>query len=192
MTESYPLHWPSGQPRTDRWKRARSNFNVSQMNAQEGIFAEIKRLGGRNPIMSTNIRLRNDGLPYAQQSRIDDPGVAVYFTLKGRPMVFACDKWDQIKDNMRAIQKTIEALRGIERWGSGEMMQQAFTGFMALPPAEKEWWTILAVDRSMPLDIVEMSYKRLAMKAHPDNGGSHEEMSKLNAAIEKARREKNG
>lgn len=42
-------------------------------------------------------------------------GVAVYFTLKGQQFCFACDHWDEIKDNMQAIHKTIEALRGIER-----------------------------------------------------------------------------
>ena len=38
---------------------------------------------------------------------------AVYFTYKQKPMCFACDKWDQVHDNIYAIGKTIKALRGI-------------------------------------------------------------------------------
>ncbi len=47
----------------------------------------------------------------------DDRGVAVYFTHLRRSMCFTCDKWDQVEDNLYAIVKTIETLRGIERWG---------------------------------------------------------------------------
>jgi hypothetical protein len=48
-------------------------------------------------------------------------------------MCFACDRWDSVADNVQAIRKTIEALRGIERWGTGDMVQRAFAGFVALP-----------------------------------------------------------
>lgn len=34
---------------------------------------------------------------------------------------------------MRAIEKTIEALRGLERWGAKEMVNAPFRGFKALP-----------------------------------------------------------
>lgn len=49
-------------------------------------------------------------------------------------MCFACEKWQDVYGNIYAIGKTIEALRGIERWGTGDMVEQAFTGFVALPP----------------------------------------------------------
>ena len=40
----------------------------------------------------------------------------------------ACDKWDSIRDNLHAVAKTIEALRGIDRWGTGEMVDAGTLG----------------------------------------------------------------
>jgi hypothetical protein len=72
------------------------------------------------------VQLRQDGLPYANRRAPSDTGAAVYFSYKGRQMCFACDKWQDVYDNIYAISKTIEALRGIERWGAGDMVEQAF------------------------------------------------------------------
>lgn len=187
--EAYPLQWPQGQSRTPDYMRRDAAFKTSQNAAQIGVLEEIKRLGGRNPVISTMIKVRNDGLPYAQQSRITDPGVAVYFQYKGKPMCFACDRWKTVGDNMQAIRKTIEAIRGIERWGSGEMMERAFTGFTALPPPPSVNWRDILSHPSNLIDA-ENNFRRLAMKWHPDApGGTHDKMTRLNEAIEQARRE---
>lgn len=172
-TEAYPLHWPEGRPRTKRPQPSR--FGVSFASARDGLVEEIERLGGRNVVISTNVALRQDGLPYANQRTPDDPGVAVYFVYKGDQHCFACDQWDKVKDNIRATQKTIEALRGIARWGTGDMMQRAFTGFQALPDLDNEgaeWWEILGVARHADRDTVEAAYHTRRRDAHPDRGGS--------------------
>lgn len=41
---------------------------------------------------------------------------------------------------------------------------------------------------SVTQQIVEAGFKALAMKCHPDTGGKHEDMVKLNASVEKLRR----
>lgn len=179
MTEAYPLQWPAGKPRTSRPERAR--FDVSQDRAQTGILQQIRMLGGKLPVISTNIPLRRDGLPYANRKVGDDKGVAVYFTLRSQQMCFACDRWDDIKDNMQAIHKTIEALRGIERWGSGDMVQQAFTGFLALPSQESPY-DVLGVKPTASQEEIEAAYRQKARFAHPDAGGSTEAMQRLNDA----------
>ena len=131
VTEAYPLSWPVGVPRTRH--PAQSAFGeVTIHRATQELLWEIERMGGRLPVVSTNLELRNDGLPYSKQRPIADHGVAVYFTRKGHQMVFACDRWNRIEHNMRAITKTIEAMRGIERWGSSDLMERAFAGFEAL------------------------------------------------------------
>ena len=89
-------------------------------------------MGGSGVILSTNIPLRNDGLPYANSREPNDPGVAVYFQHKKREMCFACDAFKTVRENAYSIGKTIEALRGIERWGASDMMERAFRGFAAL------------------------------------------------------------
>ena len=114
MTEAFPLQWPASRPHTPT--PARSRFDTSQDRAQRTLVDEVRRMGGSNLVISTNIELRRDGLPYAGRREPADKGVAVYFDYRKRPMCFACDRWARIGDNIYAIAKTIEALRGIERW----------------------------------------------------------------------------
>lgn len=189
---AYPLCWPVGKGRTASWKRERSNFGTQKGRISPGRVTDellqeiLHRLYGKDLIISTNIRLRLDGMPYADQRKVDDPGVAVYFTYKNKPMCFACDRWIDIHDNLWAIAKTIDALRGIARWGSGDMLEAAFTGFVALPKPDKgrKWWQVLELASEHQSEAtVEEAYRRLAMKHHPDRqGGSSAKMAEINVA----------
>jgi hypothetical protein len=106
----------------------------------------------------------------------------VYFRHKKKPMCFACDRWENIEDNMHAIAKTIDALRVIERWGYGQMVEQAFTGFTALPAPEQPW-QVLGLNTSAPTRAqIEEAHRRLAMQHHPDRGGDTQQMARINAA----------
>ncbi|MDH5257002.1 MAG: J domain-containing protein [Gammaproteobacteria bacterium] len=189
----YPLCWPDGWPRTPQHKVMHSAFRVSQESAQNNLLKELKSLGAKQVYLSTNIRLRQDGLPYASQRPPEDKGVAVYFKYKDRDMSFACDKYYQIGDNIHAIGKTINALRGIECWGASDMMERAFTGFEALPdPAAagaERWQDVLQVGNSYTLSECETNFKLLAKDHHPDKGGDAEEFKKLVVARDQARRE---
>jgi hypothetical protein len=187
--DAHPLQWPSGRARTAFYQREHARFDVSFARARDNIVNEVRLLVGRyrdpQTVISTNISLRRDGLPLANQRQPDDTGVAVYFTYKGRQMSFACDRWTKIEHNMQAIAKTIEALRGISRWGTGDMLEAAFTGFEALPSPSttKDWWVVLGVSRHATRDEVMFAYRRLASEAHPDKpSGSHERMAELNEA----------
>jgi hypothetical protein len=84
-------------------------------------------------IISSDLKLRNDGLPYSNQRTPEDNGIAVWWKIDGERRVIAPDKYTKIEDNLYAIGKTLEAMRGIERWGGGEIMVRTFTGFTALP-----------------------------------------------------------
>lgn len=185
MIESYPLFWPQSRPRTPAHQVARSRFDSTQDRAQRALLDEIRRLGGRETILSTNIRLRNDGLPYASQREPDDAGVAVYFTYKKQPMCFACDRYWRMWENMHAIRLTIEALRGIARWGTGDMMESAFRGFTALPApgAQRSWREVLGVAADeTDINVVRANYRSRAAQEHPDRGGDHNAMSEINQA----------
>ncbi|MFP3564751.1 hypothetical protein [Paraburkholderia sp. SIMBA_030] len=199
MTTAYPLQWPAGRPRTDRYRRENGKFDVTFTRARDNIVDEVRLLcGGRwatdpNIVISTNIGLRRDGLPLAGQRAPDDPGVAVYFTYKKRQMSFACDRWLKIEHNMQAIAKTIEALRGIARWGTGDMLEAAFTGFTALPSpgAVRHWREVIGVGPEVrDLTAIRSEYRRRAAQHHPDRaGGSHDAMTELNAALAAAEKE---
>lgn len=179
--EAYPLQWPAGKPRASFPEASRFDRSRSLAVSLKGLLNEIRLLGGSLPVISTNIKLRLDGLPYSNQAQPRDKGVAVYFTLKKQPMCFACDRWDRVEDNLYAIAMTIGALRGIERWGSGSMVEQAFTGFVAIP-APKSPWDVLGVPRGASQDEIDSAYREQAKKAHPDAGGTPESMQELNEA----------
>lgn len=193
MTEAFPLQWPQHKTRTQPHRQERSRFRVSSFAlVRDELMRELNLLGAKSVVLSSNIPLRNDGLPYANFKRLNDTGAAVYFQYKGKSMCFACDRWERVEDNIQAIRHTIAALRGIARWGSGDMLEAAFTGFQALPApssAVKDWWQVLFVRRGAPLTEIEKAYRDMARLAHPDNGGSDEQMAELNAAIAAARKE---
>ena len=134
------------------------------------LLHEIHLLGGTLPVLSTNMPLRLGRVcPTLNFRQPEDKGVAVYFTLKGQQMCFACDRWDSVADNVHAIRKTIEALRGIERWGTGDMVQQAFTGFIALPSNSP--WAVLGLKPDANPDEIKAAYREKARTATPDQGG---------------------
>jgi hypothetical protein len=189
MVEAYPLQWPAGWKRTREYLRKNGPFKVPPQQARREMLEEIRRLGGKEIIVSTNQPLNKDGSPSLVRRAIYDPGVAVYFKRKGRDVVFACDQYGEVHDNMRAISKTAEALRGIERWGASDMLERAFTGFEALPaPAPEQWWQVLGVRQGASSDEVTRAYREKARAAHPDTGGSEAAMARLNAARAQALR----
>ena len=187
--EAYPLHWPEGWPRTK--KRERSRFQTTFGLARDCLMEEIARLGGRLPILSTNVPLRRDGLPYASAKEPEDPGVSVYFEYKGKQMCFACDRFDLVKDNTQAIRKTIDAIRGIERWGASDMMRRAFSGFVALPePGKESWRDVLGCHRGdESFVLIKARYLPLVKKHHPDNGGTPEGFDRIRRAFMEAKEE---
>ena len=186
MIQRYPLAWPAGWPRTDPARRRDAAFRhkdkrLSVANGLDRLQDELDRLGARDYVLSTNIELRLDGQPRSGQPEHSDTGAAIYFKLAGKDTALACDKWDRVADNIGALAKHIEALRGIDRWGVGSIAQ-AFAGYQALP-APEQWWQVLGVhDLVATRADIETAYRKLARQAHPDTGGSHAAMARLNAA----------
>jgi hypothetical protein len=170
MIDAYPLQYPTNKPRTPSNKRIRSRFKDRLTNdkAQRELNNCLLRLNAKAIVISTNMPLRKDGGFYSSAREPDDPGVAVYFEYKKSQKCFACDKYDFLRDNIWAIAKTIEAIRGIERWGTGDMVDQAFSGFTALPDKTKTWYEILEVSENASLDEIKAAYRRLAKIYHPD------------------------
>lgn len=207
MTQSYPLLWPKGWPRTPFGKQT-SNANLRTVQfdaARKSIFAELRRLGATGIVLSTNVPLRTDGMPYADAARrrMPDPGVAVYFQLRGKPMSMARDAYLDIAQNLRSLALAIEYLRGLERHGGAIMLERAFAGFTALPPPsggevvfeeEVDWREELGpvpeglTDNEI-LIVMESRYRTNAKISHSDQGGNNDTMIRLNLAIAQAREE---
>lgn len=187
---AFPLQWPLNWKRTANYHIQRSRYgDHSLAAAREFVTAETRRMGGRDLVISSNLELRNDGLPRSGQRQPNDKGVAVYFKYKGKAMCFACDKWGAVEDNLWAIGKTIEAIRAIERAGSSDMMERAFTGFAQLAaPLDSEWWRILGVSQSASAEEIQSAYRALAKQHHPDSGGDGEQFIRVQKAYEESAR----
>jgi hypothetical protein len=199
--EKYPLQWPAGYPRTQRPKSSRFG-NVTFARARDVIFAQLKLLLSYQEratiVLSTNIPLRMDGLPYANLKQPSDKGIAVYFQYKGEAVVLCCDQWNKIEHNLWAVANTINAIRAIERWGVSDFLKRSFTGFQALPPPKpdapkKEWWAVLNYQQAPGRAVwdwegVSAQYKSLAKKYHPDAGGSVHQFQELSQAYDEAKR----
>lgn len=193
MYDAYPLQWPTGYNRTPSYKKIDSRFKQSMDGSQRFLRDEISRLGGSELIVSTNLRLRQDGGIYADDLRklIPDPGVAIYFKYKKKDISMCCDQYNRVWENIYALGKGVEALRGMERWGVSDFLERAFTGFAALPDssiAVIDIWLILGLNikPDSKQEVID-AYKTKVKECHPDvPGGSHEKFLQLQYAYEKA------
>lgn len=194
MAEAFPLDWPDGWPREQNPQYSR--FQTGLVDARNGVMRELELLGARDIIISTNAVLNKNGDIAARQPKIHDTGVAVYFTLHGESRCLPCDRWTRLEDNLHAIELTVGALRGLERWGASEMVDAAFRGFAALPPGDTSalsriedhgWWTVLQVSQTATPDEIDAAYRRMAKAYHPDKGGNTHMFKVVTEAYEQAK-----
>ena len=200
---AYPLDWPIGWKRTQARTRAKfvgkagsytpasagqapswqpkQALTIAQ--ATDRVRAELQRMHVPHwdVVISTNLQLRNDGLPRSGQSNPADPGAAVYWKSGKSWRCMAIDRYDRVQDNLAAIAATLDAMRAIERHGGAAILDRAFTGFTALPAPEQPF-QVLGVGANASRDEIEDAYRKLAAKHHPDRGGDSDQMARINAA----------
>ncbi len=188
----YPLHWPDGQGRTaDHDRSSAYKFKTTWQRAMDDLLDQLRLMGAANTIVSSWLAIRRDGLPYADQARrrIEDPGVAVYFTLGGERRCIAVDMYDQPFGNLRAAGLAVKALRDLERHGGGNMLRTAMEGFSALPPpagSAQNWWAVLVCRPDDHIDVIRHAYTTAVKRTHPDKGGDPEEFQQVQTAWEEA------
>ncbi len=196
----FPLQWPDSWPRTEPWKRRRSAFAPRFVEDRDDVISWLRKRGS-NVVITSELPQRNDGLPY--YASVGDPGIAVWWVEKGAERVIACDRWVRADENMRAIAKTLEALRGLDRWGANEVVERAFGGFAALPagdgrgfvPRKRTWREVLGgvwpAELGQPelLVIARARHRELIKVHHPDRGGDPRLAAEINAALAEAEKE---
>lgn len=205
----YPLTWPAGWRRMKSSLRTRARFGSIQRHYHnEGTDSQptfrlrsavtVAGAAGRimnslrmldvpenEIIVSTNLQVRLDGLPRSGQGEPLDPGVAVYWKKRGASIhkVMAIDRYDRVAGNLAAVAATLEAMRLIERHGGAEILDRAFTGFLALPAPEiKDWRLVLGLRDGFTLEKARKRYHELVKERHPDCGGSDMALIELNTA----------
>jgi len=200
-TAAFPLLWPAGKPRRPASARKAPRFNIKEHNgsyleskemtvteALNRLQVELDRIGARYPLVSSNLEARLDGRPRSGQRDPEDPGIAVYFDLKGKQHCLPSDGYTTVAGNIAAVAAHIAATRAIERHGVADVAEM-FSGFAALP-APKKWFDILGVSERSSVETIERAYRDKAKTAHPDSpGGSNDAMAELNRAREEGLRQ---
>ncbi|HLP70425.1 MAG TPA: J domain-containing protein [Rhizobium sp.] len=188
----YPLQWPDNIPRR---KTARDNgqFRTSLSAAIKNVKDSLRLFAadsGRtmsDVVISSNVTLGVD--------KPSDPGVAVWFVWDGLTICIPVDRYANVEANLQAIHHIIEARRVELRHGTLALVRATFSGFLALPAPsaqhKRSWREILGFHGTqLPTKaVIDGAWKEKARKAHPDAGGSDEEMAELNRARAEAMKE---
>lgn len=180
--QAYPLQWPANFPR-HTGSRESAKFRTELGSALRNLTKQLELMGAKGLVLSSNCTLG--------QSNAPDPGVCAYFTYDGMQLAIPCDRWNNVASNVQAIALTVEAMRGMNRWGAKHMIRAMFTGFKALPAGgtqKRGFRDVLELCLGDGIGNAELQYRKLSLSRHPDRGGSHEAMAELNEAIAEARR----
>lgn len=191
--QAYPLTWPAHRPRTK--VRTHGGFkerpeggpvrNVSIAVAIERLTDEVRKLGGTNAVLSTNLERRLDGVLRTPFREPPDPGAAIYFAVGRDPYALACDRYTSTAQNIAALAAHIEATRAIARHGVASAVE-TLQAFKALPPPEpppKPWWIVLGVSEAADPDLIDAAYRVAAKKV----GSDPRALTELNLARDRAR-----
>jgi len=129
-------------------------------------------------------------------ARPTSPGVILEYYAADEKYRFACDTFGFWEHNLKAIVKTLENLRGIDRWGV--VKGEQYIGFKALPEKASETLTtdaaltIISTESGVPIDLVTRDVEQIRRairtaraKTHPDAiNGNHDAFVRVNTAAE--------
>ena len=178
-------------------------FRASYSKTISDLKHELSRLGVRECVIELDLQesdIRLDGLPRAT-ARPDQPPVRLSFHHPDiGPLQYPCDTYDNWKDNVRAIAKTLEAQRAQERYGATRRHQQ-YAGWQQLPPGGSAVvQTAMTVEQAASFlnraagsptsdrDLMtvaanaQLAYRRAAANLHPDRGGDAQQFTQLQEA----------
>lgn len=189
--------WP-GKRRTNR---KRATFSAGYGRTLIDLEREVWHLGARQCVIEAECaesEIRDDGR-LRSNARLSGPGLIVSFVGKTGALRFPCDSYTDWQANLRAIALALAALRAVDRYGVTQHAEQ-YKGWKQLPPGGDrpeaiQMEAFASVEDAMVfLSVtgktattrdpahVDAVYRRAATFAHPDQGGSSELMSKVNAA----------
>ncbi|WP_404711537.1 J domain-containing protein [Sphingomonas sp. MMS24-J13] len=184
MTTAFPIAWPIGVPRTEPGRRATSQFKTSLGPALKNVEGSLRRFGETTGKRVTDVVISSNYSLGVQNPT--DPGVAVWFVWDGKERCIAVDRYPKLEHNLQAIHYVLEARITEARHGGLRIVQQTFTGFIALPSptmiGEKTCWEILGIQPGAPREKIEAAHKAKARSIHPDAGGDGVGMAELNVA----------
>lgn len=186
-------------PREFTRRRVLSPFRAPLRTTLLDLKRELKAVHARDVVLEIAIReneIRIDGMPYAK-ARPEHPGVILSMTAEGGALRFPCDAFTDWQDNLRAIVRTMEALRAVERYGVVAQHEQynawrAIEGPRAMPQGWPSIEDAAGFIRAMSGERPETSDKDGLVRAvrvakrrtHPDHGGDPDAFQRVTEAEE--------
>lgn len=176
------IDWPDQFDRTPAAERRSypHGFQQSRREAFDSILDELEKMDGvQNVKVETAAphTTKHPHQPYKDRDP-DDPGVVVYFERDGQQFAIPCDRWDNLRDNARAIALYLDAKRALDRYGV-QTVRSEF-GTQALPrgedavAADPPPHEVLDVEPDAPEGVVENAYRERVQETHPDKPGGDE------------------
>lgn len=191
------LDWPDGQERTPPGERESypHGFKVSRSKAFDSIKRELERMNAAEIDVDT-AALHTQQAPHRpyKDRTPDDPGVVARFKKDGKQYVYPMDRWDNLRDNARAIALTLEAKRSLIRYGV-ETLESEFQAH-ALPPGDgssaeavepagpepKPAHEVLGVDPDANERLIKVAFEEQIKEKHSDQGGTDKETVQVKKA----------
>jgi hypothetical protein len=126
--------WPNAPtPKESR----RHRFRAPWSNTLDLLEFELRKLQAADITIEAFFQsgeIRNDGWPKSN-ARPSHPGVVLRFVTAGREAEFACDRFADWQQNLRAIALGLEKLRLVDDYGIVAEEGQQYTGWLKLPEA---------------------------------------------------------
>jgi hypothetical protein len=179
-----PLDNWSGPFTTDRRS---APYGASWQRTLTDLVRELDHLDARDVVIGIQARedeIRIDGWP--KGGRTIPPPVVLTFESRVGSLRFQCDRWNDYRDNLRAIGLTLQRLRLVDEGGVSRSGEQ-YRGWGALPPATAMPTTMTVEQAARVLGdaagpqwgdlsqayapVVHDAWRAAAKKHHPDAGG---------------------
>jgi len=186
----WPLQWPEERKRTQTGQHLREKrWSATFRSAMDDLEDELRKAQIFSWVLSSHVQ------PHSRDTEPRDPGVAVWFNQRIQTRwvlsVLACDHYDKLWKNVKAIAMTLNRLRLIDDYGCYSV-SQAIQGaaYLALPgpetPSARPWRSVLKVGEYEPKNIndVEHAYKFLVRQLAEDQA----RLTELNIARDEARK----
>ncbi len=185
----------------------RSSASVAMMKLRQ----ELTRIHATDVVLEAGFnetQLRNDDYPRAD-AKPSHPRVRLTFKKGGKlAMSMTCGGTTNWWYNVHLIAASLERMRALDRYGCIQSDEQ-YRGFASLPPGVSvpvhEWASVESACRYLSTvgggvymgeqpdaEILDRLYSLAAKRAHPDAGGSNEQMAKVNRARDYIRGVLNG
>jgi len=186
------LDWPEGWERTPAAERERTRkFDSTIGSTTEQLAAEMERVDPDDWRASTGSggsHTKGNGLP-KYSANPEDPGFVLRWTKDGHQHAVACDAYARLKSNARAVLLWVRETRlrgdrpvrtGQDEFATARLPSGDDDALVQRPPPGD----VMGVQPGASEAVVQAAYQEQVKEAHPDQGGSAEELELVRWARE--------